>query len=91
MENVNVWFVFFIIGDGFVVGDDFYFEFVIFDDVFDGFDVYLDVVGVEVFEFFDGFEFVDMFFGDLGDFEKVDVVFVVNDGIIFDIGFGFVG
>ena len=56
-------------GDRLVVGDDFHLQLVVLDHALDGLEVEPDVVGVEVLELLDRFEFVGVLLGDLGDFE----------------------
>ena len=91
LDDVDVGFALFVGRDGFVVGDDFHLELVVFHHALDGFEVEPDVVGVEVFEFLDRFELVRVFLGDLRDLEQAHGAFVVDDGAAFDVGFGLVG
>ena len=90
LDNGNVGFSLFVGRDGFIVGDDFHFELLFLDHTFDSFEVDPDVVGIEVLEFLDRLELVDVLFGDLGNFEESDGTVVVDDGATFDISFGFV-
>lgn len=77
--------------DSLAVGDDLKLEFVVLDDALDGLEVEPNVVRIEVSELLDGFKFVHMLLGDLGNLKETDGTLVIDDGTTLDVGLGFVG
>ena len=58
--------------DGLVVWDDLHLELVVLHNSLDGLQVQPDVVGIEVLEFLDRLELVDVLLWHLSDFKKAD-------------------
>src|SRR5690606_6132079 len=65
-------------GDGLGVGNNLELELASLDNTLDSLQVEPNVVGVEVLELLDGLELLNMFLGNLGNFEKPDSALVVN-------------
>ena len=90
LDDADIGLALLVGGDRLAVGDDLHGELVVLDNTLDGAEVHPDVVGVEVLEFLDRLELVDVLLGNLGDFEETGLTLVVNDGTTLDIGLGLV-
>src|SRR5271170_2139955 len=80
LQNTQVTFPLFVGTDTLLVGDDFHFQFMMFDHTFDGFQVEPNIVCVEILELFNTLEFFNMIGRDLSDFQESDCTLVVDDG-----------
>lgn len=78
-------------GDGLGVGNNLELKLAALDNTLDSLQVEPNVVGVEVLELLNGLELLNMFLGNLSNFEKPDSALVVNDGTTLDISLGLVG
>ena len=77
--------------DGLAVGNDLQLKLIVLDNALDGVKVEPNVVGVEVPEFLDGLEILDVLPGDLCKFKETNGTLVIDNGTTLDVGLGLVG
>lgn len=87
LQDIQIALSLFICTHGLHIGDDFQLQFMIFDDSFDGFQVEPNIICIEILEFLDTFEFLDVVRWYLSDFQKSHISIIIDDGAALNIGF----
>lgn len=90
LDDGKIGFTLLVSGNGLFVGDNLHLQLILLNHTLDGTKVHPDVVGVEVFEFLDGLEFVDVLLGNLSNFQQTHTTIVVNDGTTLDVSLGLI-
>src|SRR2546423_8070509 len=90
LQNIQITVAFLIRTDGLLIRDNLHFQFLIFHNSFNCFQVKPNIIRVEVFELFDTLEFFNMIRGNLCNFQESNSSFVIDDCATFDIGLGFI-